>query len=327
MIKLQLKRSINSWAIYWYAYNFSQNKLTVYPNSSLVLNIGFDGSGCHCKKTDIQDSLLPTTKYNFSFDQDIQESSEIREKISNHLRRENKIKRWIKERPKVMTGILKLLNWLQILRIQKKIGKSTLVAKSARITGWRNISIGHHTIIGEHAWLNVNQRQNEAISIGNYCYLGPNTFLSSGYQIVIKDYAMFTLGSKILGANHIIQNPFEPYISTGVTAEKKTNIGYNVWVGTDALIVGGVDIGYGSIIGAGSIVTQNIPPFSIAVGVPAKIIKRFDFSQNQWVKINEYDEEKNLLLMPTEEEYLQILQNKKITMPYMALGKEMGDMI
>lgn len=326
MAKLQLKRKINSWAIYWYAYNFLQNKLTIYPNAPLIVNNGFDGSGYHCKKTDEIKSYI-AKQYHITFDSTIQEDAEIKQIICDNLRKTNRIKNWIKQRPKFYTIFLKLFNYIKIFKYKKNICKTTILAKTARITGWSCVSIGHHTIIGENSWINVNERNANAIVIGNYCYLGPSTLLSSGKQLVIKDYAMLVIGSKILGANHNIQNPLEPYISTGVSNHQKTIIGYNVWVGANALIVGNVEIGYGSIIGAGSVVTCDIPPFSIAVGSPAKVIKRYDFFQHCWKKIDEYNEENNKNLIPTEEEYLNILQSKNITMPYMALGKEMGDLV
>ena len=58
----------------------------------------------------------------------------------------------------------------------------------------------------------------------------------------------------------------------------ETKIGNNVWIGDSVIILPGVQIGDGAVIGAGSIVTKNIPPFAVAVGNPAKVIK-FRFSQ------------------------------------------------
>lgn len=60
----------------------------------------------------------------------------------------------------------------------------------------------------------------------------------------------------------------------------------NVWIGEFVSILPGVIIGKGSIIGTMSVVTKNIPPYSIAVGSPAKSIKKFNFNTNRWEKIN-----------------------------------------
>jgi lipopolysaccharide O-acetyltransferase len=59
----------------------------------------------------------------------------------------------------------------------------------------------------------------------------------------------------------------------------------NVWIGESVSILPGVTIGEGSLIGANSVITSDIPDFCIAVGVPARIIKRFDFKTNSWVRV------------------------------------------
>ncbi|MBL4677498.1 MAG: hypothetical protein JKY70_15040 [Mucilaginibacter sp.] len=66
----------------------------------------------------------------------------------------------------------------------------------------------------------------------------------------------------------------------------------NVWIGETVSVLPGVTIGKGSIIGASAVVTKNIPPYSIAVGNPAKVIKTYNFESNSWeinVLINESD--------------------------------------
>jgi len=57
------------------------------------------------------------------------------------------------------------------------------------------------------------------------------------------------------------------------------------WIGANVVITAGVNIGKHSVIAAGSVVTKDIPPYSIAAGNPAKVIKRYDFMSNQWVKV------------------------------------------
>lgn len=66
---------------------------------------------------------------------------------------------------------------------------------------------------------------------------------------------------------------------------KQIVIGDNVWIGANSVITIGVQIGKHSIIGAGSVVTKDIPAFSVAVGNPAKVIKQYNFSSEVWEKI------------------------------------------
>lgn len=67
---------------------------------------------------------------------------------------------------------------------------------------------------------------------------------------------------------------------------KEVHIGNNVWIGEFVSILPGVTIGDGSIIGSTSVVSKDIPAFSIAVGSPAKVIKTYDKDTNKWVNIN-----------------------------------------
>jgi len=63
------------------------------------------------------------------------------------------------------------------------------------------------------------------------------------------------------------------------------HIGEGTWLGTNVVIVGSISVGKQCVIGANSVVTKDIPDYSVAVGIPAKVIKRYDFEQQQWVKI------------------------------------------
>jgi carbonic anhydrase/acetyltransferase-like protein (isoleucine patch superfamily) len=104
-------------------------------------------------------------------------------------------------------------------------------------------------------------------------------------------------------------------------------IGVNVWLGAGVIVLGALSIGHGSVVGAGSVVTKDIPPFSIAAGNPCKVIKRYDFRANEWVRTEDFDNE-NEALMPDEETYLTALKASApaITMPLYAATSSKGDL-
>ena len=114
---------------------------------------------------------------------------------------------------------------------------------------------------------NNNQIQNK-ISIGNFVSIAPkvNFFLCENHQT--KTYTTFPLKSIFFGNTF-----FEDTICKGSIV-----IGDEVWIGYGAMIFSGVNIGKGAIIAAGSVVNQDIPPYSVAAGVPAKVIK-YRFSE------------------------------------------------
>jgi len=112
------------------------------------------------------------------------------------------------------------------------------------------------------------------IKIGSYCLICPGVRISSASRIIIADNCMFASGAYITDSDwHDIYNR----VSLGKTAP--VTIGKNVWVGDSAIICKGVAIGENSIVGAGAIVVNNVPPNVVVAGNPARIIKHLDPSE------------------------------------------------
>ena len=89
----------------------------------------------------------------------------------------------------------------------------------------------------------------------------------------------------ISGLNHGYEDVNIPP-SLQKTITKKIVLEDSIWIGANAVITAGVTIGKHSVIGAGSVVTKNIPSFCVAVGNPAKIIKRYDEVSASWKKVS-----------------------------------------
>jgi len=89
--------------------------------------------------------------------------------------------------------------------------------------------------------------------------------------------------------NHNYLNPNVHIYKQGVLAEENSRviIGEGTWLGTNVVIVGSVKIGKQCVVGANTVVTKDIPDYSVAVGIPARVIKRYDFEKKKWVKIKE----------------------------------------
>jgi len=119
------------------------------------------------------------------------------------------------------------------------------------------------------------------ISLGNFVSIGSGACLQSTHgEIIIGNHVMFGPGVHIHGGNHNI-NVVGQYMDQIQNKENgsdgKVIIGDDVWVGACAIILKGVTIGEGSIIGAGSIVTKDIPPYSVYTGAPScKLKPRWD---------------------------------------------------
>lgn len=109
------------------------------------------------------------------------------------------------------------------------------------------------------------------IYIGAHTYINRNTFLDAIESLTIGQHCAIGPGCYITDHDHGTDVSFSP-LSQPMLA-KPTKIGDRVWIGANVTILKGVTIGDDAIVGAGSVVTKNIPARSIAVGVPAKVIK------------------------------------------------------
>lgn len=218
--------------------------------------------------------------------------------------------------------------WNQLLRI-RNVGHGTYIAPSVNVLGWRNTHIGKNSVICEQTCINVNNRSDEGIkiSIGDNCFIGRRNFFNNGKDIILKDYCMTGLDCHFNGSNHIFADPFKPYIATGISDDCRIILGVNCWLGTDVTVIGNVSIGHGSVVGAGALVTKSIPPFSVAIGNPARVVKRFDMTSKTWIEASDFTPEMEILL-PTEDSYLKDLRlnQPRLRMPIAAAGKNRGDL-
>ena len=82
----------------------------------------------------------------------------------------------------------------------------------------------------------------------------------------------------------ILEESLLPEQGISMKPNASVEIGEGSWIGTKAVIVGDVKIGRHCVIGAGSVVTKDVPDYSIVVGSPAKVIKHYDFTKGEWVR-------------------------------------------
>jgi len=109
------------------------------------------------------------------------------------------------------------------------------------------------------------------IQIGSYCLICPGVRISSASEIIIGDSCMFASNAYITDSDwHDVYDR----ISTGKSAPVKLE--ENVWIGDSAIICKGVTVGENSIIGAGAVVVNSVPPNTIAAGNPARVLKFLD---------------------------------------------------
>ncbi len=88
----------------------------------------------------------------------------------------------------------------------------------------------------------------------------------------------------ISGLNHNYTNPELPVSRQGVSV-KPVVIGDECWIGANVVITSGVTIGKHAVVAAGSVVTKDVPPFSVVAGNPARLVKRYDTGSGTWIRV------------------------------------------
>jgi lipopolysaccharide O-acetyltransferase len=160
------------------------------------------------------------------------------------------------------------------------------------LRGLSHMRIGKNFQVAEGLWLEAltthgDQTFSPSIVIGNnvsisrWCHIGATNRIEIGDGVLI--------GSKVLitDHNHGRYQQGDRDIDTRpamrpLDQDRFVVIGKNVWLGDGVSIMPGVTIGDGSVVGANSVVTRDVPPFTIAAGSPAILLKRFDFTTHEW---------------------------------------------
>ena len=136
---------------------------------------------------------------------------------------------------------------------------------------------GGQVYLGEKVCLDrgvdIKAHHGAQIKIGTRTYIGPYTCISGFGKIKIGNDCLIASHSSIYGHNHVFSDPHKKIAAQGFTV-KGIVIEDDCWLGSGVKVVDGVTIGKGSVIGAGSVVPKDIPPYSVAVGVPAKVISQ-----------------------------------------------------
>ncbi len=137
------------------------------------------------------------------------------------------------------------------------------------------LEIGQHTVLEPDVWLTAPGAAR--IRIGGGTFLNIGVMVAALELVEIGAHCMFANGCFISDGSHRFDDPHKPVPWQGFTTKGPTRIGDNVWCGAHVVITSGVTIGERSVIGANSVVTSDIPPFSIAAGTPARVLRTIEY--------------------------------------------------
>lgn len=145
-------------------------------------------------------------------------------------------------------------------------------------------------IYGEKVYMPKIKIKNNVI-INDFVHIGCTNYVEIGNDVLMASKIYISDHSHGHYAKNNQSNPLIEPRKRIVTNDKKIIIGDNVWIGESVSILPGVEIGNGAIIGANAVVTKNIPEYSIAVGNPAVVIKKYNFLKKKWEYIDKKEVE------------------------------------
>lgn len=178
-------------------------------------------------------------------------------------------------------GNIQALKWKYRL---KHRGKNIILGKNIKINKPQFVSIGDNVVLANNISFYLNDTE-DGIYIGNGTLINKWCDFGCSHRIEIKENCTLGPFVHITDRNHAYQDVNVPIKDQGDFSGGPVTINEDCWIGFGTQIMSGVTIGKHCVIGAGAIVTHDIPPFSVVVGNPAKVIKRYNFETKEWEKI------------------------------------------
>ena len=159
--------------------------------------------------------------------------------------------------------------------------------KGCILRNLKNAKIQKSCIIYDHVDIFIN-RINQTIPqliFGERVHIGRYSSIGCSNKIILEDDVLLAPFVHITDRNHTFEDIKVPIRSQKAISPGPVVIGKGTWLGYAVQIMPGIKIGRQCVIGAGSIVTQDIPDYSVAVGSPARVIKRYNLEKEEWEKV------------------------------------------
>lgn len=162
-----------------------------------------------------------------------------------------------------------LMRRLVFKAVAKRCGDGLLVGAQVGFKHLETFQIGSACFIGAGAYLQG--RFDGRFVVGDNVWIGPQAYFDAR-DLVLEDYVGWGPGAKVLGSAHTGVPADVPIVKTDLEIKP---VRVEAWadIGTNAVLLPGVTVGKGAIVGAGAVVTKDVPPYAIVAGVPAKVLR------------------------------------------------------
>jgi acetyltransferase-like isoleucine patch superfamily enzyme len=159
-----------------------------------------------------------------------------------------------------------------------RFGKKAVLTLPIRLSGEQRIDIGDQVFVGSGAWLQAiddGENASTAIWLGHGTSIAGTCVISAVRSVKIEEYVLLARNVYISDHMHKYSETSVPILEQGVEKIGPVLIKRGAWIGQNVVVCPGVTIGRGAVVGANSLVNRDVPDFSVAVGSPARVVKRF----------------------------------------------------
>lgn len=167
----------------------------------------------------------------------------------------------------------------------ESVGTKTTIRKVTQLDNPKSIRIGNGSYVAQFSWMcGAKKSDGPTVTIGNKVQIGHYAHIIGLHKVCIEDSVLIADKVYISDTTHNYEKLDEPVIEQGERNVGEVIIGEGSWLGENVSILG-AKIGKHCVIGANSYVNSDIPDFTVAVGTPAKVIKKYNFETKRWEKI------------------------------------------
>jgi acetyltransferase-like isoleucine patch superfamily enzyme len=165
-------------------------------------------------------------------------------------------------------------------------GRKSVIAPPVRLSGERRIAIGSRVYVGAGSWLQaLGEGAAPAIEIGDGTSIAGHCVISATQSVRLGERVLLARGIYISDHIHAYEDTTRAVIDQGIAKVAPVEIGDGAWLGENVVVAPGVTIGTGAVIGGNAVVVEDVPAHSLAVGVPARVVRSFAESPSDVVSL------------------------------------------
>jgi acetyltransferase-like isoleucine patch superfamily enzyme len=189
-------------------------------------------------------------------------------------------------RKSVFWGLANLRNRFRFA----EYGRDVYIHPMAIISRPKYMAIGDGCRIGAYASIYLHPLEKihtgPLLVLGKGVFVGIRCVISAHYRVELKDNVLLGPNVLIVDAHHRYEDITVPIRKAGMTEKSFVVVEEEAWIGMNSCIFRGVTVGRHSVVGANSVVNTDVPPYTVVVGNPARVVRRFDHDMGQWVDCN-----------------------------------------